>query len=65
MAEIKISELREDLKGCVRRVREGGEVLTVTRHGRPLVRIVPLDRDGTVVARVEGPEDRTPRLEGS
>jgi len=41
MAEIPARELRNDTAGVLRRV-EAGEDVTITVHGRPVARLVPL-----------------------
>jgi prevent-host-death family protein len=41
-----ISELRKQLPTLLDEVASSGEALVVTKRGRPLVRIVPLARDG-------------------
>ncbi len=40
MSEIGIRELRDSLSQTIARV-EGGEIVTVTRHGRPVAVVVP------------------------
>jgi len=48
MVEIGIRELRAGLSRHIASVRDGG-TLTVTEHGRPVARIVPVDvAEGTV-----------------
>lgn len=43
MANVGIRELRDGLSRHLRMVENGGTV-TVTDHGRPVARIVPIDR---------------------
>jgi prevent-host-death family protein len=42
---LKAAEFKASALAVMRRVRESGEGVTVTSHGRPLVRIVPLRDD--------------------
>lgn len=44
MATIGIRELKTRTSELLRRVRENGEVLEVTYHGRPVARVVPVQR---------------------
>lgn len=46
-----IRELREGLSTAIRRVRRG-ETLEVTDHGRPVARIVPLERSSEQLYRL-------------
>jgi prevent-host-death family protein len=72
--EIGIRELRDGLSRYLDRVREGGTI-TVTDHGRPIARIVPVGRltgyeqmklDGriTPARRPKGPAPEPIELEG-
>jgi prevent-host-death family protein len=63
MPEISIGQLGRDLSATIRRVREDGEVVAVTRHGEPVARIVPHEGGGAVVAHVQGAKEDDPRLE--
>ena len=47
MAWVGIRELRDGLSRHIASVRDGGTV-TVTDHGRPVARIVPVDRPTTL-----------------
>ena len=49
---VSIGALRSRLADTLRRVREDGEIVTITRHGEAVARIVPFD--GPVVHRVSG-----------
>ena len=40
MIEVSVDELRANLKDCLKQV-EQGEVLLITRRGKPIARIVP------------------------
>jgi prevent-host-death family protein len=42
---LKAAEFKANALAVMRRVRESGEAVTVTSHGRPLVRIMPLRDD--------------------
>ncbi len=47
MSWVGIRDLRERLKRHLAAVRDGGTI-TVTDHGRPVARIVPVDRPTTL-----------------
>ncbi len=47
MSWIGIRELRDGLSRHIAAVRDGGSI-TVTDHGRPVARIVPVDRPTTL-----------------
>ena len=47
MAWVGIRELRDGLSRHIASVRDGGTI-TVTDHGRPVARIVPVDRPTTL-----------------
>ena len=42
---LKSAEFKANALAVMRRVRDTGEAVTVTSHGRPLVRITPLRDD--------------------
>jgi prevent-host-death family protein len=42
---LKAAEFKANALAVMRRVRESGEAVTVTSHGRPMVRIEPLRDD--------------------
>jgi prevent-host-death family protein len=44
MIRIDIRELKEHATEIMRRVREEGETYEVTYHGRPIARVVPVDK---------------------
>ena len=46
MKRVKIAELKDQLSRHLREVERGGEV-EVTDRGRPIARIVPIDRPGS------------------
>lgn len=48
MTTIPSRELRNDVAGILRRV-EAGESMTVTVSGRPVARVVPIDRRPTTM----------------
>ncbi len=53
MAEIPVRELRNDTAGVLRRV-ETGEDVTITVHGQPVARLVPVETSrGRVIPREE------------
>lgn len=43
--EYSLYEAKAKLSELVRRVREGGESVTITVHGKPAVEIRPVERD--------------------
>jgi prevent-host-death family protein len=49
--EVGIRELRLNLSKYVARVRDGAEVI-VTDHGRPVVRLSPIDEQEAHIARL-------------
>jgi prevent-host-death family protein len=53
MSEIGLREAKAHLSELIDRV-EGGEVLTLTRHGKPVARIVPMPerRPGMLKGRI-------------
>jgi prevent-host-death family protein len=53
--DISIRELKANLSGLIRRV-VAGETITVSVHGRPVVRIVPIAKSGgpDELARIPG-----------
>jgi prevent-host-death family protein len=53
MPEIGLREAKAHLSELIERV-EGGEVLTLTRHGKPVARIVPIAerRPGLLKGRI-------------
>lgn len=65
--EVGVRELRDGLSRYLARVRDGGEEIVVTDHGRPIAYIVPRprsDRLGELVAqgRAKAPKRRTRSL---
>jgi prevent-host-death family protein len=45
--EVGVRELRSHLSGYLRRVRAGASI-TITARGRPVARLQPVERDGTL-----------------
>jgi prevent-host-death family protein len=43
MAEHRISEAREDFASIINKVAYGGERVRLTRHGKPVAAVVPVD----------------------
>jgi prevent-host-death family protein len=57
VAEISVSEFKDDVGRCIDLV-ESGEVLTVTRRGKPVARMVPAAparASDAIVLRGDGP----------
>ncbi len=44
MESVGVRELRRHTSEILRRVREGGETVEVTYRGRPVARVIPVDR---------------------
>jgi len=44
--QISASELKANCSRMIARVERGRETLTITRHGRPVARLVPIDEEG-------------------
>jgi prevent-host-death family protein len=51
MASVGIRELKHETSAILRRVRENGEVVDVTHHGRVVARLVPVAPDARSVRR--------------
>ena len=53
---INVAEAKRHLANLLGRVAYGGETITITRRGKPMARLVPVDVEATVphVADVQG-----------
>jgi len=51
MVVVGVSQLRADLSGCLRRVKEG-ETLSITEDGREIGRLIPSRPAGASIARL-------------
>jgi len=53
---INVAEAKRHLADILGRVAYGGETITITRRGKPMAKLVPVDTEGTAphVADVQG-----------
>jgi prevent-host-death family protein len=51
--EIPVTEARAEFADLINRVGYGGERVIITRHGKPLVALVPADEAGLAEAAAE------------
>ena len=56
MSEHRISEAREDFATIVNKVAFGGERVRLTRHGKPVVAVVPIE-DLELLEELEDAQD--------
>ena len=48
MKRMGIRELRDNLKETIEDVANNGEIIEVTKHGRPVARVVPVVNSGAI-----------------
>ena len=54
MSDVPIGDLDRHLSAILRRVRDDGEIVTVTHFGRAVAQIVPHQEGGWITMRVQG-----------
>jgi prevent-host-death family protein len=53
MEEIGVKELKHQLSAVLRRVQEKKEPITITSHGHPVARLVPVEDDDALWAELD------------
>jgi prevent-host-death family protein len=54
MSDVPIGDLDRHLSAILRRVRDDGEIVTVTHFGSPVAQILPHREGGWITMRVQG-----------
>ena len=57
MSDVPIGDLDRHLSAILRRVRDDGEIVTVTHFGRAVAQILPHRDGGWITMRVQGAVD--------
>ena len=53
MVEIGVKELKDQLSAVLRRVQEEKEPITITSHGRPVARLLPVEDPDALWAELD------------